>query len=336
MFLKHKAELCRVLQNNSCACDAKLLLFSAATINDGYRCTLLPMPPLLMNGTFYTAQQLRDIVGSWPSCAHIREQLFNYDQVEVPTSLDRGKKDSCLGHIHLLHWILVGQVNPILRRVNVHNLRGVCKKFRLQRPTLSPNEVIGVTYKDEQRRPATSDRHYAYLGCPLHLLYRLLILGRMDNNWTGPLRVYEQLELALAQCTISSLSVSAYGWSHSRFGRAPRCVLICELLQGDLMHWKQQQEQYSDIIINDTSLIRVHYILIYTEYTRFIQTRPPSFNDPLRLGMVSSDAIPPLGNHFQNRFGESPKGCYVLHGFKALARWLQKRFVLLTEIVKNK
>lgn len=302
-------------------------MFSAAIISDEYRCTLLPMPPLFMNGTFYTIQQLRNIVAAWPSCGHIREQLLNYDQVAVPISLDGGKRESCLNHIHLLHWILVGQVNPILRRVNGHNLRGVCKKFHLQRPTLSPTEVIGVMYRDEQQRLAKSDKHYAYLGCPLHLLYRLLILGRMDNNWTGPLRVYEQLEMALAQCTISSLPVSTYGWSHSRYGRAPRCVLICELLQEDLMHWKQQQEQYSDIIINDTSLIRVRYILVYTEYNRFIQSRTPNFHNPLSLShdMASSDSIPHLGNHFQNRFGGNGKGCYVLRGFKAFAKWLQKR-----------
>lgn len=304
-FLKQKEALRRMLLNNSYSCDAKLLMFSAATISEGYQRTLLPMPPLFMSRTYYTIQELRDIVTAWPNCTQLREQLYTSD------------RDN---HIQLLHWILIDQANPILRRVNVHQLRGVCREYHLHRPTFYPKDVFSITYKDELQRASTSEKRFAYLGCPLHLLYRLLTLGRMDNNWAGPLRLYAQPEPALAQCTTSMHPTLALGWTHSIYGRAPRCVLICELLQEELIH---RQRQQAEIVIYDTSLIRVHFILVYTEYTRLSRAALTSFSG------TQGDIFPVITNQFSSGFGASKTGCLVMRGFGSIASWLHKRITHL-------
>lgn len=305
-----------MLLNNSYACDAKLLMFAAATISESYRSTLLPMPPLFMSRTFYTIEELRDIVSAWPSCSQMREQLYISDLGKLS-----GDGLSCVRHIQLLHWILIDQANPILRRMNVHHLRGVCRKYHLLGPTFYPKDVFGVTYKNELQRATKMQKRFAYLGCPLHYLYRLLILGRMDNNWAGPLRLYAQPEPALAQCTTAMHHTLSLGWSHSRYGRAPRCVLICELLQEELIH---RQRQQAEIVIYDTSLIQVHFILVYTEYTGLIPTTLPSFNEAPG-DMIG--AIPPIRNQFSNGFSTSRKGCLVMRGFVSVASWLHRCIV---------
>lgn len=304
-----------MLLNNSHASDAKLLMFAAATISEAYRSTLLPMPPLFMSRTYYTIQELRDIVTAWPSCSQMRVQLYSFDRDQLSSDVS-----SCVNHIHLLHWILIDQANPILRRVNVRHLRGVCRKYHLHRPTFYPKDVFSITYTDELQRATTSEKRFAYLGCPLHLLYRLLTLGRMDNNWAGPLRLYAQPEPALAQCTTSMHPTQSLGWSHSLYGRAPRCVLICELLQEELIH---RQRQQAEIVIYDTSLIRVHFILVYTEYTRLSQSTLTSFSG------AQGDTFPVIRNQFSSGFGASKTGCLVMRGFVSFASWLHERITHL-------
>lgn len=269
---KHRDDLCKVLQSQSCASDAKLLMFAAAANSAGYRSTLVPLPPLFKGKTFYDIKQVRRVVATWSSC---NQMLLKLRKVKpIPND------------IHLLHWVLVTQENPILRRYKMCNLSGLCKDLQLIRPTSNPQEVLSVQYKDE-RRKVKSKPHYAYLGCPLQFLYRLLIMGRMDNLCAGPLRLYHQAEPALAQCTVTKLPIPSC-WSHSRFGRAPRCVLICEVLQEKLMPQQQLQTlEDCEIIIYDTSCLRIRYLLIFTEINKSVESLNTTLNNGRTININS-------------------------------------------------
>lgn len=237
--------------------DVKLLMFAAAANSEGYRSTLVPIPPLFMGDTFYDIEQLRRLVANWPNCNQMLHKLRSTET-----------NQSTAQYIHLLHWVLISQANPILRRFKINRLSALCKDLHLGRLSSNPQEVMSVTYKDE-RRMSKSKRSFAFLGCPLQFLYRLLIMGRMDNNWAGPLRLYDRADAALTQCTVTTLPLPLPSncWSHSRFGRAPRCVLICEVLHAQIM-------SQPEIIIEDTSGLRVRYLLIFTECKKSIECLP--------------------------------------------------------------
>ncbi|XP_034473104.1 uncharacterized protein LOC117780611 [Drosophila innubila] len=254
-IFKHIEDLCHVLQSQCCASDVKLLIFAAAANSEGYRSTLVPIPPLFMGDTFYDIERLRRLIANWPSCSQIPQILRSTESNQLTA-----------GYVHLLHWVLISQANPILRRFKLNRLSGLCKDLHLAKPSSKPQEVLSINYKDE-RRLAKSKRIYAYLGCPLQFLYRLLIMGRMDNNWAGPLRLYDRADAALCQCTVTRLPLPSNCWSHSRFGRAPRCLLICEVLQERIM-------SQPEIIIDDTSGLRVRYLLLFTECNKSIECLP--------------------------------------------------------------
>ncbi|KAH8416525.1 hypothetical protein KR222_007645 [Zaprionus bogoriensis] len=218
----------------------------------------------------------------------------------------------------------------MLRRVNVYHLRGLCREYSLQRPMFNPNELLSVNYKDEPHRLYDVDRRYAYLGAPLHYLHRLLTLGRLDNNWAGPLRLYKHLEPALAQCTVSTMPMPANSWSHSRYGRAPRCVLICELIDRKLALRLLHQ---TELVIYDTSAIRVNHLLIYTEYPTLVQALAPicSVWSGEPSSPPPSEPIP--GDRIQNTFSANGDGaarsrvgsCACV--FLVMASWLGKRLM---------
>ncbi|XP_060663691.1 uncharacterized protein LOC132796515 isoform X1 [Drosophila nasuta] len=290
---QHIAQLCNMLDSQSCVCDAKLLIFAAAANSEGYRSTLVPIPPLFMGESFYDIERLRRIVAMWPTCRQMLKDLQR--------STSRSTHISA-GHIHLLHWVLIAQSNPILRRYKVRRFAGLCRDLRLQHsPSIRPREVLSVTYKDKQhtvKKASNCRRRYVCFGCPLQLLYRLLIMGRMDNNWAGPLRLYDRVDAALAQCTVTSLPLPENCWSCSCFGRAPRCVLICELLLDRLSSRQQLLNHHNELIIEDTSCLLVQYLLIFTEH-----------NEPLLdLQATSSRQLnpptgqPPLGASFKRQF----------------------------------
>jgi len=225
--------------------------------------------------------------------------------------------------LHLLHWVLITQENPILRRYKLGNLIGLCKDLQLIRPSSSPQEVLSVHYKDERRR-IKSKPHYAYLGCPLQFLYRLLILGRMDNLWTGPLRLYNQADPALAQCTVTKLPIPSNCWSHSRFGRAPRCVLICEVLQEKLMPQQQQLQTDCEIIIYDTSCLRIRYLLIFTELNKSIES---SIITGIRNTTRTTPMIKFKGNINSHRFRGNRGSRWIFR----IVGWIMGRFIRIVQ-----
>ncbi|KAL7742722.1 hypothetical protein ACLKA6_013064 [Drosophila palustris] len=294
---KYIAELGHVLQSQCCASDAKLLMFAAAANSEGYRGTLVPIPPPIMGDTVYDIGQLRRLVATWPSCDQILQSI----------------NQSTAGYIHLLHWLLITQTNPILRRFKLNRLPGLCKDLKLGRPSSKPKEVLSVIYKDEARL-GKSKGYYAYLGCPLPFMYRFLIMGRMDNNWAGPMRLYDQLDPALSQCTVTTLPLPSNCWSHSRFGRAPRCVLICQVLQ------EQKIMPQSEIIIDDTFNLRARYLLIFTECNKSIDCLESStsviIENPVQTRTITSP-----GFHFRTRFTGNCENCS--HRFRGScgSRW---------------
>ncbi|KAH8387732.1 hypothetical protein KR093_009216, partial [Drosophila rubida] len=299
-------ELCHVLDTQCTACDVKLLLFAAAASSEGYQSTLVPTPPYFMGESYYGIERLRRRVALWSSCRQMLDHL---------RTMKLARHTNSIGDIQLLHWVLIEQTNPKLRHLKVRRLASLCKDFNLQRPTTyQPEWLLSVVYKDGQRLKG-GNRHCGFLGCPLQSLYRLLIMGRMDNNWTGPLRLYDNVDGALAQCMASSLSLPANCWSCSRFGRAPRCVLICEFLPKESA--QQQPMQQRELTIEDTSCLRVHYLLLFSDH-----------HVPFDLSSPSNYSSQSLGESFENRFrshgsGQRYRGSRWVF---SLLRWILRRY----------
>ncbi|XP_017869225.1 PREDICTED: mono [ADP-ribose] polymerase PARP16 [Drosophila arizonae] len=246
--------LINVLEYQACASDAKLLMFAAAAHSDGYRSNLVPVPSIFMGDAFYDIDGLRRIVSSWPSSHRLLQSLSSNYRINHLAETD-------ISHIHLLHWILVWQAYPSLRRVDGGELRWLCKKMNLKRPLLNPGYILQVIYKDDPRCYWKSTSPHAYFGCPLYFLYRLLIM----RDTPRPMHLYELPELAAAQCSDTNCS----GWMHSRFGRAPRCLVICQLV--DHYEIRLQEHGQPEFVVHDPSSVRVRYLLFYSGVKKRIE-----------------------------------------------------------------
>lgn len=239
-----------VLEYQACASDAKLLMFAAAAHSDGYRSNLVPAPSIFMGDAFYDIEGLRRIISSWPSCHHLLQSLRHFAE---PDNV----------YIHLLDWILVWQAYPKLRRVDGGQLGRLCKKMNLKGPLINPGYILQVTYKGERRCKWKSHNPHAYFGCPLHFLYRLLIM----RDTPSPMHLYELPEMAIPQYSDTNCN----GWMHSRFGRAPRCLVVCQLV--DHYEIRLKENGQPEFVVHDPSCVRVCYLLFYAGVKKHIVSR---------------------------------------------------------------
>ncbi|XP_030244862.1 uncharacterized protein LOC108655347 [Drosophila navojoa] len=298
------------LEYQACASDAKLLMFAAAAHSDGYRSNLVPAPSIFMGDAFYDIEGLRCIISTWPNCHHLLKILnCNERFSHLP--------DAGIAYIHLLHWILVWQAYPKLRRVDGGQLRWLCKKMNLKRPLHNPGYILQVTYKDEPRCLFKSASPHAYFGCPVHFLYRLLIM----RDTPRPMHLYELPEMATAQCSDTKCN----GWMHSRFGRASRCLVVCQLL--DHYEIRLQDDGQPEYVVHDPSCVRVCYLLFYSGVKKCIGM-PPDFASRLDCNNSNTD-----NTANTDVTDNKAKTMSIGNGRRIfrIARWLKKRALKLIQ-----
>ncbi|XP_064555870.1 uncharacterized protein LOC135440554 [Drosophila montana] len=239
-----------------------------------------------------------------PCCSQMLERLSCTERFKLLA-------ETGAGYIHLMHWVLVWLAYPDLRRVCGQRLRRLCRKLHLPRPFRFPSQVLRVSYKDEQSSVCKAQQS--------------LCLSRMSA--AHALLTANHARLAQSDAALRTARGSGgrvhshamrHGWTNSRFGRSPRCLIICELLEHE--QTQLQDQTPAEFVILDPSCLRVRYLVLFTENKSIKVNRYfpnlASCTESSGSGSASSGSGAGTGSG---------------RGFFRIARWLMKRALQLVQ-----
>lgn len=283
-------ELLRVITDQPDACELKWSLFYSAVMG-GNPSVIKPCPPIFMDKSNNDLQldYLQRTAQSVPAFEHL-----------VITS--RSLPDDV---IELLHWTIIQNKDPRLRRVVQDNYPGQLRKALAGKPAsqwpqyvfeVLPNSEANAEKKFQQHKAqmACDCDSFAFHGSKLESFFSILNFGLAQHMCKRDL-YGDGAYLSTAMDVAINFSSQGSAWPKSHLlGDNFSCLALCEYVANP-RHIRSDPKKIpkSYIVLTNNEIVRVRYLLVFTKPRR--RRRPATTTEPREIRSLSSGAKITMG-----------------------------------------
>lgn len=271
-----------LLEKDLLAADVKWSLFVAACQHYRHDSCLKPFPPKFLKQDSKDIDSLRDVVDRTPSLRLLSQILKDPDVHQLDPNI-----------IDLLHWVLKGTQQ--LKRIPKKQFSSVLSLVQCDIQYEPPAYIFSVALSDAARETwsdlsAGKKTLFAFHGSRLENFYSIVQYGLqqlLNKNSLFGSGIYLSTEMSMSL----PYSPTGYGWGKSILGPSLSIVALCEVIDHPDVHYPRPETQSPEphkkqkappdsiggevpekyILVTNSDLVRVRYLLVYNKPQTFSQ-----------------------------------------------------------------